>query len=734
MNANDVAETLRAYAGCFITQGNNGIQLIVDGVRATDATYSHASGEIARIVKAEKKDAGNTPTSVEVIFTDRTSIPWRDGSAVAEMTGIDVTLPRRLSQVSMPGIHRYSQAYREAVERLNKANVTDLAVVVDVFDKGIRHEKGDVIEVTHPIGFTSKKLRVGEIDAIGSGMWRLACAEYDPASYSDAIASGPTYPDTVLSNPAIPPATPTGFTYEFVPDGMNLKWTRNAELTVVEYEVRKGSTWSTATPALGGSVPTIVGGTSLFIPALAAASYTFLIKARTTIAVESTNAASQVIVITGPPMPTLSGLIVGYDVALTFTINTTQLAIAEFAVRYGSSWAAGAATEVRVSGNKYVTPALWSGTRSWFVAGIDTAGNYGTPAQVDVTVNAPAAPGGFRADVVDNNVLLYWNTPTASLPIDHYEVRKGATWAGGTTVGTNGPSNFTTLFESAAGTYTYWIAAFDSAGNLGGQSSVSVNVSAPPDFKLNTNFLSTFSVGGGVITSTKSNCVVENGKLYAPVNATETWSDHFTTNSKSYLQDFITAGYTYMPQPTPASGYLEEIYDYGAQLTQATITLARTGVTLFGTVTVTPQIWVSTDNISYTNLGNVLTAFATNFRYVKYRLTFTTADNGVEETSILNLRLGVKLKTLSGRAQFASADDAAGGTQAWITDNGQSGGNPFFVDVDSIVLTAESTTGARIPILNFTDTANPTNFRFKVYNDSGALVDGVWVRWEARGV
>lgn len=245
-----VAEILRAHAGCFLVPGSAGIKLVPDATRATDATYAHASGQIANLVRVTKKDVGNVPTVVEVIYTDTSVYPWRDASAVVEASGVDTTVPRRLSQVRMPGVHRYSQATREATERLNKLRTSDLEVVLDVFDQGIAHEAGDVIEVTHPVGLTSKKLRVADPEAIGPGLWRLTCAEYDPAAYSDSLASAPTYNDTNLANPTVVPPNLSAFSVTVLADG-----TRRFAITapagapagssiVVRYVTGSSSTWS----------------------------------------------------------------------------------------------------------------------------------------------------------------------------------------------------------------------------------------------------------------------------------------------------------------------------------------------------------------------------------------------------------------------------------------------------------------------------------------------------------
>jgi hypothetical protein len=89
-------------------------------------------------------------------------------------------------------------------------------------------------------------------------------------------------------------------------------------------------------------------------------------------------------------------------------------------------------------------------------------------ASADATVAPPGPVTAARAAVVDNNVVLYWAPPaTGTLPVDRYEVRKGASWASGAPAGSNGISTFAAVFERLGGHYVYWVAAYDAAGNIG---------------------------------------------------------------------------------------------------------------------------------------------------------------------------------------------------------------------------------------------------------------------------
>jgi hypothetical protein len=235
----EMADTLRAYAGCFLLPESAGIRLLPDADAATAATFRHASGEIASMAPLGLRDLGNSPTAVEVFYTDTTKTPWSDSSAVASLPGAGSTLPWRVSQVRMPGVQRYSQANREAIERLNKLTLQDLSTYVDVFDVGIGLQMADVVEITHPIGVTNKKFRVLGVDLVGLGRWRLQLLEHDPASYSDEVEAEPTYTNSgaviseadgaggagissymieIYRQSALQPDTPQGGSYTFTGD------------------------------------------------------------------------------------------------------------------------------------------------------------------------------------------------------------------------------------------------------------------------------------------------------------------------------------------------------------------------------------------------------------------------------------------------------------------------------------------------------------------------------------
>lgn len=315
VEAAEAIETLRAYAGCWVLPGVYGVRLVPDADAASCASYSHATGDIAAIQPLALRDTSRAPTAVEVIYTDRSKLPWRDASAIAQLPGAGTTKPWRLSQVRLPGVARYSQALREATERLNKLTLCDLSTSVEIYDIGIRHEIGDIILLSHPLGLDAKAFRVVTPRRTGPGRWQLDVVEHDSAVYSNEVVTAPTVADTSWVSPAGPPAAVTGFTA--VPDelGVLLRWDKAPEKDVIGYELRVGGTsWETALPLAGG-IKTVAAGNSYRWLQPASGTYTLRIKALDSEGMASTTAT-----------------------VLTPTVTSTKLAGIEAGATVGAQW------------------------------------------------------------------------------------------------------------------------------------------------------------------------------------------------------------------------------------------------------------------------------------------------------------------------------------------------------------------------------------------------------------
>ncbi len=338
----------------------------------------------------------------------------------------------------------------------------------------------------------------------------------------------------------------------------------------------------------------------------------------------------------------------------------------------------------------------------------------------DTSITIPIdGPGVTKVSstVIDNFVLLSWEGIKGTFDIAGFKVVRGSDPAApdkdfGIIDGT-----FISIFESLAGNYTYWVTPIDAVGLEGTPAQVIATVNSPPDFSLKGDFQSAFS-------GTTNNAYVEGSRIFMPLNVAELYGDHFTTRSWTTPQDQVNAGYPIYAQPTTSTGYYEEVFDTGAQIDSARIVVEFTYTDAAATqATVTPNIQVSQDNATWTDLGNVWEVHTNNFRYIKVRITTTSPDSKafiIGES--LSVRLFQKLKTDAGKAYYN------GSTATTVNFNIQ------FADVTSIVVTPEY--NASYPVVGvyeFNDVPNPTSFKVYLYrSDTGAPVAG-WFSWTARG-
>lgn len=546
-------------------------------------------------------------------------------------------------------------------------------------------------------------------------------------------------------------------------------------LATVEYEVRYGASYA------AGVTVARIKGTALQTRANWSGARTYWVAAIDSGGNTGT-AGSVVATVNAPVAPTVTSAFTGENVVLTWGAVQGTMPTDYYEIRYGASFAAGTLVGT-IKATTTAFKAQWSGTRTFWVAAVDINGTTGTAGSTTATVSAPVSVT-VTQEVIDNNVLLKWGDGTATLPVDYYELRKGSSWAGATVIG-RASARFATIFESSAGTFTYWVAGTDVAGNVGTPSSVNAQVSQPPDYALQYNQDSAF---GGTLTNI---AIDTDGSKLAPVSTTETWQSHFTSRSWSTPQDQITAGYPIYSEPSQTAGSYEETIDYGTVLaaTKITTTLSYTVVT--GTPVVTPTISVKKlAGDPWTDYVGQSSAFVTDFRYVKVRYDIASVggDDLVDITG-LNVRFDVKLRndagtlsvfpsqsatysqtgttitvtyTAHGRAVGQRVDLSVGSgtatsgeyvitgvtantfTVTSATSATTSGNvtldpngtptlfNVSFVDVQSITVTPGGTTAA-IAIYNFVDAPNPTGFKALLFNTSGTRINGS-VGWSAKGV
>lgn len=379
------------------------------------------------------------------------------------------------------------------------------------------------------------------------------------------------------------------------------------------------------------------------------------------------------------------------------------------------------------SATVYRTKVTWS-TKTLLVHAVNTAG-VESPTRAITSQIIGGSIVDLRTTVIDNNVLFKWSNTPGSLPIIAYELRRGASWATSELIGKK-DGGFTTVFESPQGLtlYTYWMAAVDSAGNYGTPVSVTAIVNQPPDYVLARNFVSTF-------TGTKSNAVAYDAHtLVLPVNTTETWQSHFTARGWTTPQNQIDAGYPYFAQPGATTGYYEEVMDYGATLTAMKITVGYLLTTLAGTLGEAVTFSTALDSGFTSNVQTFTGSmgYATNFRYIKVRVTVTaTNDTGLGVLDNLSVVLDSKLKNATGSVNT----DTSGVATVYLTKDKTSTGEKVFVDVDAISVSVLSNSSTPLyAIYDFVDTPDPLSFTIYVFDKNGnAVTTAKTVSYTVRG-
>lgn len=475
----------------------------------------------------------------------------------------------------------------------------------------------------------------------------------------------------VVVGKAALPDTPTGFTATVTDSGIVLSWNQNADLDLKEYEIKVGGILAETISATTWRWPNTPSGLSSFSLRAVDTSGNFSLPATTSVTIAA-------------PMPPSLGYSFAADsVLLSITPNATQLSIDHYEVRWGASWAAGESL-----GNTYATtfPTLgaWSGDRTFWVVATDIGGNSSTAASIPVTIVPPSIPS-MTIQVIDNNVLLYWTESTGSLTVATYEVREGVTYALSKLVGKKS-GGFTTIFETDGGSRTYWVSGVDTAGNYGIAAQKSALVSQPPDYvlKINTDSVFAVSAQNSVIESTKSNAVIDtDGRLLLPVNTTETFEQHFTTNSWATPQAQVTAGYPIYAQSGTGVGYYEEVIDLEEILSAMKITLSYSGSVIAGTPTI--RTMISTKKLigdPWVDNAGVSQHYGSNFQFIKVRISVSGPVGSLYKIEGINTKLDAKLKSDAGMQACLSTD-----TNGTVVNFAVP-----FIDVTSIVLSPSGIT------------------------------------------
>lgn len=445
-----VVSVLREYAGCFV-QWSEPVVLTPNRPRASDGTLTAAN---IRGIRPSKRGMNALPNKVTVRYTDTSGTERKQATAAVSDVASGAEI--RPQVVDMPGITTHAQATRQATERLNYFRKVDLDADIDVFDEGLQIARGDVRTVTHPLGLSSKTMRVLDAVCTEPGRWRVTAEEYDATVYSDAVDSKPSASDTNLPNPLDIPAGPTPTITE-----------ENYQLQNGTYATRLRITWA----AVNYGFPFVYrlrvtqGGTLIWSDDLGDTSYT-------TGAVQEGLAYAVSLCVAGPaglvgtvgsgsitalgkqlPPPDVSNFRVSVLAGeVTGSWDPVLDDVWRYEIRYGSTSSWSAATRVtQVDGIRFQTRDIPTGTWYILIKAIDSVGEYSANAasqQVFVGVSNTVR-------IMASGVLGMNGTDSANMQqigaLDQWVTAiSGDTW--------------NSLFTAAMNTYTNALYTYHSSG------------------------------------------------------------------------------------------------------------------------------------------------------------------------------------------------------------------------------------------------------------------------------
>ncbi len=473
------------------------------------------------------------------------------------------------------------------------------------------------------------------------------------------------------------PNVPASFVVAPSQSGIALSWVAPAitTLPVHGYEVRTSDTnWGSSGGLLYKGSSNTVSTTQLV-----QGINTWFIRTFDTDGVYSSSTLSTSYTVNPPVSTVFTGAVFSdtslttAEVRLNWTAATPTFGLKGYELSYNG-------TTVLLSSTTIVLPANWIGERTFNLRVLDNIGGVSayTILQVTKQLPNPVSLSTFRAQVIDNNVLLFWEYPAkTTLPISHAKLKRGSSWASGIDIG-NISGTFSQILENKAGNYTYWISVVDTDNNESTPISLTTTVNAPPDYVFNAEYTADLSA------STKVNSALDYGKLVMPINTSEDWQSHFSSRSWTGPDNQVSAGYPIYVQPSSTSGSMTEVFDYGTLLASSQITVDYTGTIVSGTPVVSITIGLSTDGVSFTDYTS-LPVFGTNFRYIRLVFTVSSADGlGLYSLDEVSVRLDAKQKTDAGSSSFLDGTGAPNGNIVNFAAE--------FIDVSAITLTASGST------------------------------------------
>lgn len=381
-------------------------------------------------------------------------------------------------------------------------------------------------------------------------------------------------------------------------------------------------------------------------------------------------------------------------------------------------------------------PAIPANTHTFMVRAVDASGNRSSWGTFDLAVRNPGPAFLTDVNVIENNVMIYWQEPSEQFfAIQYYNF--GTVEDGYFSLIGRIDARFASRFERQAGEYTYQVCPVDVAGNIGQCSNITAQVAQPPDFVFFDDKDSTFN-------GTKVNSELDGvGNMIMGVYSNETWNENTarvaallnTSADTLTWQQKINGGYPVWQSPPASSATYTEIVDIGTLVPATSITVTTTSRILEGSPILSCKIEVkgeSEDDPWREMADGAFFTYATSFRYVRYTFTVT---GGMLLLSGINYRLDVKKLSDFGSVYSKSTDNGDGFVDEDTTPMLYGTWVPFsvsFTDVQSGPM-AFCNEQNKTAYVVFEDILKPKGFRVFVLDKNGNRTSGQ-VSWSAHGV
>lgn len=611
-----------------------------------------------------RRSLRSVPNSVAVDYRDASGAKWRTEREQTDSPRLSAgDEQRRISRISLPGIHNATQAKREATERLNWY-LTDLEATVTLFDEGWELQHGSIVALTHPIGLTAKLFRVVRTTGL-KGRWTVDLVEYDPAVYSSEVVSDPTVPDTNLGDPLNPPL-PTGinaveelFNYKNGNTGSRLRITYDSvnypffSQYLVEGYVDGQKVWQTNTQSTEVVTPPVE-------ELVTTTAVDYVVRVYTQSPFATSAFVEQEVTIQGklaPPsdVPTLSIVQTAADTVELSWTAATDIDIWRYEIRRGSTsdtWAT--ATDIPetllIDGLSTVRTGIPVGTYRFFVKAIDSVGNESTNARtVDVTLGVPQAPTGLTGFEVASEVRLAWTPPTIGFTERYRIAYDTIPESSEITLDVVDTLRFSTK-DVPEGTWRFKIYAQDKNGvEAATVPSIDIEVTSDADsFLADTyDFVQDTTaepkvVTNGSLTNFHEFVLRTDNRLLYVTNMGDVFSSSpsdFLTYNTEALANYHSSG---------TSTWLSETVDFGLLLT-GSWNLTHDVTALAGVATVALEL--STDNVSFTSFA---TAAKGEYRYARVRVSTTTTATAFVKSPVMSLKINVVPLEESGQGSSST--------------------------------------------------------------------------------